>query len=71
MAPYSMDLRTRVLADCDGGLAAKDVADQLGEQAWELARIASRKFERTRYAYWLVLAFLSAWAVARSALAVA
>jgi Pycsar effector protein len=52
-------------------LTAKDVADQLGEQAWELARIASRKFERTRHAYWLVLAFLSAWAVARSALAMA
>ena len=24
MAPHSMDLRTRVLADCDAGLAAKD-----------------------------------------------
>jgi hypothetical protein len=53
------------------GLTAEDVAAQLGEQAWELARIAGRKFERTRHAYWLVLGFLVAWAVARSALAVA
>jgi len=52
-------------------LTAKDVADQLGEQAWELARIASRKFEHTRHAYWLVLAFLTVWAVARSTLALA
>ena len=26
MAPYSMDLRTRVLGDCDTGLAPKEVA---------------------------------------------
>ena len=26
MAPYSMDLRSRVLTDCDAGVAAKDVA---------------------------------------------
>jgi hypothetical protein len=53
------------------GLRAKDIAEQLGEQAWELARIATRKFERTRHAYWLALAFLTAWAVARSAMAMA
>lgn len=52
-------------------LTAQDIADQLGEQAWELARIASRKFERTRRAYWLVLAFLTAWAMARSAMGLA
>jgi Family of unknown function (DUF5706) len=52
-------------------LSGKDVAEQLGEQAWELARIASRKFAQTRHAYWLVLVFLGAWAVARSTLALA
>jgi hypothetical protein len=52
-------------------LTANEVAEQLGEQAWELARIANGKFAHTRHAYWLVVAFLSAWAVARSTLGLA
>jgi hypothetical protein len=47
------------------------VAEQMAEQAWELARIATRKFERLRMAYWFALAFLAAWALARCAMALA
>jgi hypothetical protein len=53
------------------GLTRQRIIDDLAEQAWELATIASRKFDRVRHAYWLVLAFLAAWATARVALAVA
>jgi hypothetical protein len=51
------------------GLSADEVTQHMAAQAWELARIASRKFQRVRMAYWLVLAFLGAWALARCALA--
>jgi hypothetical protein len=53
------------------GLSRQQIADQLVEQAWELATIASRKFERVRLGYWFVLAFLAAWATARTALGLA
>ena|SRR5438045_276663 len=45
MAPYSMDLRTRVLADCDGGLAAKDVAAKFRVSRSWVNRIVQRRRE--------------------------
>jgi hypothetical protein len=53
------------------GLTRAQAAEQLSEQVWEIARIASHKFGRTRSAYWFVLAFLAVWAIARTALAIA
>jgi hypothetical protein len=52
-------------------LSPEQVAEQMAEQAWELARIARRKFARTRKAYGVALVFLAAWALARCALALA
>jgi hypothetical protein len=52
-------------------LSLPQATEQLAEQAWELSRIASRKFARLRLSYWFVLAFLAAWALARTALALA
>jgi transposase len=45
MAPYSMDLRTRVLADCDAGMAAKDVAAKFRVSRSWVNRIVQRRRE--------------------------
>ena len=46
MAPYSMDLRTRVLKDCDGGLASKEAAAKYHvSRAW-VDRLKQRRRER-------------------------
>jgi transposase len=45
MAPYSMDLRTRVLADCDAGIAAKDVAIKFRVSRSWVNRIVQRRRE--------------------------
>jgi len=45
MAPYSMDLRTRVLADCDAGLAAKEVAAKFRVSRSWVNRIVQRRRE--------------------------
>lgn len=45
MAPYSMDLRTRVLRDSDAGLASKDVAVKYAvSRAW-VDRLKQRRRE--------------------------
>ncbi len=45
MAPYSMDLRTRVLRDSEAGLASKDVAVKYAvSRAW-VDRVKQRKRE--------------------------
>jgi transposase len=45
MAPYSMDLRTRVLRDSDAGLASKDVAAKYAvSRAW-VDRVKQRRRE--------------------------
>ena len=58
MAPYSMDLRTRVIRDCDAGVRAEDVAAKYSvSRAWvhrlqqrrrETGSIAPRKQTRWR-----------------------
>jgi transposase len=46
MAPYSMDLRTRVLRDCDSGLSSKDAAEKYHvSRAW-VDRLKQRRRER-------------------------
>jgi transposase len=45
MAPYSMDLRTRVLADCDGGLGAKEVAAKFRVSRSWVNRLVQRRRE--------------------------
>lgn len=45
MAPYSMDLRTRVLADCDAGVAAKEVAAKFRVSRSWVNRIVQRRRE--------------------------
>ena len=45
MAPYSMDLRTRVLADCDAGLAAKTVAAKFRVSRSWVNRLVQRRRE--------------------------
>ena len=45
MAPYSMDLRTRVLADCDAGIAAKDVAAKFRVSRSWVNRLVQRRRE--------------------------
>ena len=45
MAPYSMDLRTRVLADCDAGMAPKDVAAKFRVSHSWVNRIVQRRRE--------------------------
>ena len=45
MAPYSMDLRTRVLADCEAGLAAKDVAAKFRVSRSWVNRLVQRRRE--------------------------
>ena len=45
MAPYSMDLRTRVLRDSDAGLSSKDLAAQYAvSRAW-VDRLKQRRRE--------------------------
>ena len=45
MAPYSMDLRTRVLRDSDAGLSSKDVAAKYAvSRAW-VDRVKQRRRE--------------------------
>lgn len=46
MAPYSMDLRTRVLADCDAGVAPKDVAVKFRVSRSWVNRLVQRRRER-------------------------
>jgi len=45
MAPYSMDLRTRVLADCDAGLTPKDVAVKFRVSRSWVNRLVQRRRE--------------------------
>ena len=45
MAPYSMDLRTRVLTDCEAGLAAKDVAAKFRVSRSRVNRLVQRRRE--------------------------
>ena len=46
MAPYSMDLRTRVLRDADAGMPSKDVAAKYSvSRAW-VDRVKQRRRER-------------------------
>jgi transposase len=46
MAPYSMDLRTRVLRDSDAGIPSKDVATKYAvSRAW-VDRVKQRRRER-------------------------
>lgn len=45
MAPYSMDLRTRVLADCDAGVAPKDVATKFRVSRSWVNRLVQRRRE--------------------------
>ena len=45
MAPYSMDLRTRVLADSDAGLAAKEVAAKFRVSRSWVNRLVQRRRE--------------------------
>ena len=45
MAPYSMDLRTRVLADCDARLAAKEVAAKFRVSRSWVNRLVQRRRE--------------------------
>ena len=58
MAPYSMDLRTRVLHDSDAGMASKDLAtkyavsrawvDRLKQRRRETGEVAPRKQTKFR-----------------------
>jgi transposase len=45
MAPYSMDLRTRVLADCDAGMASKEVAAKFRVSRSWVDRVKQRRRE--------------------------
>jgi transposase len=45
MQPYSMDLRQRVLADCDGGLATKAVAEKYRVSRSWVRRLKQRRRE--------------------------
>ena len=45
MAPYSMDLRTRILADCDAGSAPKDVALKFRVSRSWVNRLVQRRRE--------------------------
>jgi predicted permease len=57
--------------DAVARLTPEQIEGQLAEQAWELARIADRKYRHTREAYFIALLFLLAWAIARSTLSIA
>jgi transposase len=43
--PYSMDLRVRVLADCDGGTAPKDAAKKFSVSPAWVRRLLQRRRE--------------------------
>src|SRR3954447_12414669 len=43
----------------------EDIADEVGAQAWELARIADEKFRQSQAALLWTLIFLVAWAIGR------
>ncbi len=45
MAPYSMDLRSRVLEDCDAGQAAKEVAAKFRVSRSWVNRVVQRRRE--------------------------
>ena len=45
MAPYSKDLRTRVLEDCDSGVASKDVAAKFRVSRSWVNRLVQRRRE--------------------------
>lgn len=45
MAPYSMDLRSRVLRDLDAGLASKDVAQKYSVSRSWVDRVRQRRRE--------------------------
>jgi transposase len=45
MKPYSMDLRQRVLADCDQGLATEEVAAKFSVSASWVRRLLQRRRE--------------------------
>jgi hypothetical protein len=45
--------------------------DDIATQVWEVGRIAHIKHRAAKHAFWAVLGFLSAWAVARVALSFA
>jgi transposase len=45
MAPYSMDLRKRVLEDCDAGVASKDVAAKFRVSRSWVDRVKQRRRE--------------------------
>jgi transposase len=45
MAPYSMDLRTRVLRDSDAGLSSKDVAAKYAVSCAWVDRVKQRRRE--------------------------
>ena len=45
MAPYSMDLRTRVVADCDAGVAPKEVAAKFRVSRSWVNRLMQRRRE--------------------------
>src|ERR1700675_4969879 len=45
MAPYSMDLRKRVLEDCESGLASKDVAAKFRVSRSWVDRVKQRRRE--------------------------
>jgi transposase len=46
MAPYSMDLRKRVLEDCDDGLTSKDIAAKFRVSRSWVDRVKQRRRER-------------------------
>jgi len=49
-APYSQDLRDKVLAACDRGMAAKEVADAFGVCRARDRRVEQRRRERGGWA---------------------
>ena len=50
MAPYSIDLRSRVLRDSEAGMASKDVAAKYAvSRAWvEIHPICAQSYQRNR-----------------------
>jgi hypothetical protein len=50
MAPYSMDLRTRVLADCDAGIVPEDAS--VDESNPAICRHFADSSGASRYAPW-------------------
>ena len=50
MKAYSMDLRERVLRDCDGGMGTKDVAEKYSVSESWVRRLKQRRRETKRVA---------------------